>query len=218
MMSLKRFFLINVITALILVTLITVVYLLVGEEFLESMCIICGALMLSVIWITLLVLGFEQYNSFFDNTQIKAMWGKLVYRKLAYTEITAICICGATYSYPFRPIRDKTKHQKALIVLFDTYFSPKCIGSNMTSVYPPGLINSCSSFFNKDNLLAVIKKTELPIYVTGEMLELYGNQMVDVLNAYPDRFIVAYFDKENSCEKQAPYPIYKLYQRIQENC
>ena len=217
MMSLKRFFLINMITALTLVALITVVYLLVGEEFLESMCIISGALMLSVIWITLLVLGFEQYNSFFDNTQIKAMWGKLVYRKLAYTEITAICICGATYSHPFPPIRDKKKHQKALIVLFNEYFSPKCIDSNMTSVYPPRLLNSCSSFLNKDNLLTVIKKTELPIYVTGKMLDLYGDQMVDVLNAYPNRFIVAYYDKIKSCEKQAPYPIYQLYQRIQEN-
>ena len=216
-MSLKRFFLINMITALTLVALITVVYLLVGEEFLESMCIISGALMLSVIWITLLVLGFEQYNSFFDNTQIKAMWGKLVYRKLAYTEITAICICGATYSHPFPPIRDKKKHQKALIVLFNEYFSPKCIDSNMTSVYPPRLLNSCSSFLNKDNLLTVIKKTELPIYVTGKMLDLYGDQMVDVLNAYPNRFIVAYYDKIKSCEKHAPYPIYLLYRQIHNN-
>ena len=204
------------ITVLILVILIAIVYLFIGEELLENMCIMGGALMISIIWITLLFLEFEQYNGFFDNTEFKAMWRKSVYKKLAYTEITTICICGATYSYRFTPIRDKNKLQKALIVLFDEYFSPKCIDSNTTYIFPPSWYNSCSSFLNKDNLLILIEKTQLPIYITEKMLELHSDQIVDVLNMYPDRFIIAYYDKLKSCEKQTPYPFYQLYRQIQK--
>jgi hypothetical protein len=213
-MSTKRFWLTNCLIAAILTTILVISWFLWNENF-ELIAILCGVAMFFSFFSSFLSFSADhQYGWIYGEFEFKATSWNSVYRTLPYASINSICICRATGKmWNYIKCLDENKKPKAIIVMSEDFSDFVGFNSKGYGTYPTTRLQDCSSFLEESDLLILLEKTQLPIYVTEEMFLLHSDKMEKALNTYPDRFIIAYYDRARSCEKKAPYRIYQLYRQ-----
>lgn len=148
------------------------------------------------------------FNLVFDEDHIKARFLTFTYKKIPYSKVEGIAIKGACRGgrYGSSPDLDEHKKQQAALVLYDTKFY------NITSKGGWDMASSfgalCCCYLDTTNLKVLLEKTKLSIYITEQMLNVHQEQLNEILTAYPDRFVVAYYDVNEAAEKKMPYKKY----------
>ena len=206
--SVKRFFLINGIV-LLLSSLCILLAFFGSRSTLELVVTLCCISLFSSLFLTLMYCISDLFNCLFADNEIKVRWANLTYKRIPYSKIEGITVEGAVgYRYKI-PFRDKSKKQKAALVLYESNVSfLEDIKSNSECTKPfPSLVNAlCGSFLEEKDLQILLDKTTLPIYVTEQMLTLHQEKLKKILSSSPDRFIIAYYDRLGGIEQKMPYP------------
>lgn len=150
----------------------------------------------------------------FEDTAILNCLGKLVLKRIPYEKVL-----GATIQYAMNPYKypylDPENKERAVLTLYqsDVSFLFDIKSNSGIGWYGGGLNALCYDLSYEKHLRILLDKTPIKVYITEQMLTLHYDLLSDILQAYPDRFFVAYLDKLVQEEKRAPYAEYLRYKK-----
>ena len=148
----------------------------------------------------------------FEGTAILICLGKLVLKRIPYERVQGATIECAV-SQPFRyPYLDREGKARAVLTLCRSEIS------SSSDIKSDSVINwfdhrhdaLCCDLCYEKHLKILLDKTPIKVYITESMLTLHNDLLYDALQAYPERFVVACFDKTTQKEQHMPYPEYLL--------
>lgn len=194
---------------LVLITL-TVIGLLVPSPAV----LLLTALLAGLIFVPFLgALLYELQNARFEENEICLCFGRLVLRRIPYSLICGITVDALYVSgrYGGTVLRDRNRKPRGALCLYQAGWE-FLLSSNSTTYVPARrfrgtILGSC--FLTKRALWALLCKTELPIYISEQILTALFDELKSLLETYPERFAVAYRDKATGKETLATYAEYR---------
>lgn len=146
----------------------------------------------------------------FEGTAILICLGKLVLKRIPYERVHGATIECAV-SQPFRyPYLDREGKARAVLTLCRSEIS------SSSDIKSDSVINwfdhrhdaLCYDLCYEKHLKILLDKTPIKVYITESMLTLHNDLLYDVLQAYPERFFVAHFNKIAHEEQRTSYAKY----------
>lgn len=160
-------------------------------------------------------LSYELNGGLFEGDGITIYWGHRILRWIPYQFIQGITVETLSTVGRFSSVMyDNNKKPRGVLCLYqsDCSFLDRTTSDSVN--YISGLIDDNflgSCFLKKRDLWALLCKTEVPIYITEQILAAHLEELKSLVEVYAERFVVAYHDTRTGKEKKAPYAEYKKY-------
>ena len=176
-------------------------------ELLTHMAVLFGLLlavfpvMAAICWIT------GRFRVAFSTEGIVYLWGNKAYRTIGYAEVKAVTVCGAV-DYYYYPVNGEDKKQLAVVSLLKDAHLGTRISPNGTVRFPnyrkEGLL--CCAPLHQTDLLTIMNGTSAAVFVTEDMLALYGAELDPVFERFPAPRVMVCCRQEGS-----RYPVWCTY-------
>ena len=176
-------------------------------ELLTHMAVLFGLLlavflvMAAISWMT------GRFRVAFSAEGIVYLWGNKAYRTIGYADVKAVTVCGAV-GYGYYPIREGKRKQMAIISLLKESHLGTRILPNGTVRFPnyreEGLL--CCAPLHQTDLLTIMNSTSAAVFVTEDILALYGAELEPVFERFPAPRVMVCCRQEGS-----RYPVWCTY-------
>lgn len=177
------------------------------RELLLHMVVLFGLLlavflvMATIFWMT------GRFRVAFSKEGIVYLWGNKAYRTIGYAEVKAVTVCGAV-GYYYYPVNGEDKKQLAMVSLLKEAHLGTRISPNGTVRFPnyreEGLL--CCAPLHQTDLLTIMNGTSAAVFVTEDMLALYGAELEPVFERFPAPRVMVCCRQEGS-----RYPVWCTY-------
>lgn len=201
---------INIVVLLFSAIFLAVIYFVAKNLFLNA-TFLCILLIIPSVLILICICFVESLNYTFEDDKINKLYGKFIIKQIFYNQIRGITIVETIYRYGATPVLDENKNQVATLLLYN-YNMCHCVTSARRYIVGSGEFGLLyHAVLNVSNLQMLLKKTNLSIYITEKIYLLHNELLDEILNCFPDRFIVSYYDKYRGQERKSPYKEYCFY-------
>ena len=201
-----------------LLSLLHLATVLLGDRKDLSFAIIEVALAFLVcLVLTLAFVASGSVNLLYTDNAVKYRIGQLVVKSIPYSRIEGASIETAVepkYHTPYKDYRHETKRAHATLVLYESDVSYRhCVMPNSTyPLHSRARLNAlCDDFLKTDDLQILLAKTSATVYITEEIASLYKSELAQILDRFPNRFVVVYFDEIDKQIKRTDYATYADY-------
>ncbi len=201
----------STVAVLLLSAVLLAVCFVAARDDLPYVAVICAALVIPFVLILLIVCAADAVCYKLEKDGIRKTWASLTLKRIPYERIGCVAIMGAIHQPGYTPVLDKDKKPCAAMLLYpdDIYHS---FTSKQRHFFHLGHIG----LLYQDELDAValdvlLTKTDVPVYITESMLTVHREKLNGLVCRFPDRFLVAYYDRRREHERKLPYQEYILY-------
>lgn len=177
------------------------------RELLLHMAVLFGLLLAVFLVIAAIFWMTGRFRVAFSKEGIVYLWGNKAYRTIGYAEVKAVTVCGAV-GYYYYPVNGEDKKQLAMVSLLKEAHLGTRISPNGTVRFPnyreEGLL--CCAPLHQTNLLTIMNGTSAAVFVTEDMLALYGAELEPVFERFPAPRVMVCCRQEGS-----RYPVWCTY-------
>lgn len=177
------------------------------RELLIHMAALFGLLLTVFLTMAVIIWMTGRFRVDFSAEGIVYLWGNKAYRTAAYSDVKAVTVCGAV-GYYYYPVNGEDKKQLAIISLLKEAHLGTRISPNGTVRFPyyreEGLL--CCAPLHQTDLLTVMNGTQATVFVTEDMLALYGAELDSVFAHFPAQRVMVCCRQEGS-----RYPVWCTY-------
>lgn len=177
------------------------------RELLLHMAALFGVLLAVFLVIAAISWMTGRFHVAFSAEGIVYLWGNKAYRTIGYTDVKAVTVCGAV-GYYYYPVNGEDKKQLAMVSLLKEAHLGTRISPNGTVRFPnyreEGLL--CCAPLHQTDLLTIMNGTSAAVFVTEDMLALYGAELDAVFVRFPAPRVMVCCRQEGS-----RYPVWCTY-------
>lgn len=189
--------------------IILIMYYTVGyQPPLEELFLIIGCLGLELILIISVYYYNKLFNSKFLEEYIGLRWAKFTYKKILYDDIRIIVIMAAVDGAYYPIYNHFGKRMAALSLHTSESLFLSAMFPNGFSIMPLERLNKdilgCV-LFDISSFQILVKKTNVPIFITQEMLSLYKEELKVIFSECPDRVRVSCYMDSREQFQIIPY-------------
>ena len=205
-----------IIAAVIFSVLLLAIVYFVDKSQLFSVVILCSWLLVVSVWMLISTCFIASFHCYFEDHTLCKQWAKFTYKRIPLSQIECIALLGELQRFSYSPVLDKHKKQRAVLVLFRTdisyFYGMICHdGQKIVQVLEDDV--PYQRVLDMEVLKYLLAETDLPVYITEQMFALHHELFQEVLTVYPDRFLIAFYDKSRDCERRISYQEFLLYKK-----